>query len=128
MTNIFEQNIGDSSVLGKEETGVLTDRIYEILYFLENDSSNCVIYYPNTDSNHDAIFNLDFASEYINSIINVTCVTIALMLINILLQQISILLTYLKMVKLPFNIGLLSMKKLAWALLKKFKEMIKLLY
>lgn len=72
MTNIFEQNIGDSSVLGKEETGILTDRIYEISYFGENDSSNCVIYYPNTDSNHDAIFNLDFASEYINSIINVT--------------------------------------------------------
>ena len=34
MTNIFEQNISDSSVLGKEETGILTDRIYEI-YILE---------------------------------------------------------------------------------------------
>ena len=73
----FTQKIGKDRILGRKEYGLseptaMGSKIYEILYFGEGDEANKVTYYANNDYNKSYFFDLSFANEYVNNILNVT--------------------------------------------------------
>lgn len=69
----FTQSIGDSKVTGRREMGIAeNNNLYQINYFGEGDSDNSVFYFLNNDYNKKVLLSLDFVTDYINNIINVT--------------------------------------------------------
>lgn len=68
----FEQKIGDSSVLGRIETGINDGNIYQITYYGENDTNNSVKNYIDNDKNRELIFDIGFVNEYVSNILDVT--------------------------------------------------------
>lgn len=69
----FTQSIGDSKVTGRREMGIAeNNNLYQINYFGEGDSDNSVFYLLNNDYNKKVLLSLDFVTDYINNIINVT--------------------------------------------------------
>lgn len=69
----FTQTIGEEKVSGRREIGIAeNNNLYQVNYFGENDSDNSVFYFVNNDYNKKVLFSLDFVTEYINNIINVT--------------------------------------------------------
>ncbi len=69
----FTQSIGNSKVTGRREMGIAeNNNLYQINYFGEGDSDNSVFYFLNNDYNKKVLLSLDFVTDYINNIINVT--------------------------------------------------------
>lgn len=69
----FTQSVGDSKVTGRREMGIAeNNNLYQINYFGEGDSDNSVFYFLNNDYNKKVLLSLDFVTDYINNIINVT--------------------------------------------------------
>lgn len=69
----FTQSIGDTKVTGRREMGIAeNNNLYQINYFGEGDSDNSVFYFLNNDYNKKVLLSLDFVTDYINNIINVT--------------------------------------------------------
>ena len=69
----FTQSIGDSKVTGRREMGIAeNNNLYQINYFCEGDSDNSVFYFFFFFYNKKVLLSLDFVTDYINIIINVT--------------------------------------------------------
>ena len=69
----FTQSIGDSKVTGRREMGIAeNNNLYQINYFGEGDSDNSDVYFLNNLQNKKWPYVLDFVTDYINNIINVT--------------------------------------------------------
>lgn len=72
IVNEFEQKIGDTSLSGRSETGINNNKIYQLMYYGENDTNNSIKYYVDNDTNREQIFDIGFVNEYVTNILNVT--------------------------------------------------------
>jgi len=70
--DVYNQIIGDSTSENiKREKGISENKIYDCIYYGENDSSNKVTYYENNDYNRENMLNFDFYTQYIFESIDV---------------------------------------------------------
>lgn len=72
MINSFDQKIGDTTLSGRRELGLINNSIYQINYFGENDTSNNVKYYEDNETSRQGLLQLDFVTDYVMNILDLT--------------------------------------------------------
>lgn len=72
MTNSFDQKIGETTISGRRELGLINNSIYQINYFGESDTNNSVKYYEDNETSRQGLFHLDFVTDYVMNILDFT--------------------------------------------------------
>lgn len=77
LSNDFTQKISDDSFSGKKEYGITGSvikgyKIYEIVYYGQDDKNNKVNYYDKSDASIAYYFDIGFVNDYINNILDLT--------------------------------------------------------